>query len=319
MAETADYSPGEWKGHDFASARKSYDVHVGRSYADATAKGKVAADLVPAKIRTESPAPLIILCDVTGSMGSWPATIFSKLPYLDIEGKEYLGPDMEISFGAIGDNRSDKYPLQVRPFTKGTDLTAQLKELVIECGGGGGHPRESYELGALYCNANIETPNGKPIVIFIGDEGYYDETSKAQARSINVEIEGPSINTVQAFESLKDKAAVYLVRKPYGAAGGSADRTIHADWAKILGEDHIAMLESADRVVDVIFGILAKETDKIDYFKREIEGRQTPEQINEAYKGLNTIHLGAALKEDGKSRMALPKGKKTKHLLPPKS
>jgi hypothetical protein len=29
-------------------------------------------------------------------MGDWPATMFSKLPYLENEGKEYLGEDFEI-------------------------------------------------------------------------------------------------------------------------------------------------------------------------------------------------------------------------------
>ena len=30
MSESGDYSPGVWAGHDFSSARRTYDSHVGR-------------------------------------------------------------------------------------------------------------------------------------------------------------------------------------------------------------------------------------------------------------------------------------------------
>jgi hypothetical protein len=72
-------------------------------------------------------------------------------------------------------------------------------------------------------------------------------------------------------------------------------------------------------VVDVIFGILAKETNKIDYFKDEIEGRQRPDQVDTVYKSLKTIHaLPAEVKDSGgKSVFRNPvKGNKTKRLLP---
>jgi hypothetical protein len=84
MSESGDYSPGVWKGHDFASARRSYDAYVGRSYGDAVSAGKGTKDLIAENVETKSSAPLVIVVDETGSMGDWPATIFSKLPYLDL-------------------------------------------------------------------------------------------------------------------------------------------------------------------------------------------------------------------------------------------
>ena len=56
-----------------------------------------------------------------------------------------------------------------------------------------------------------------------------------------------------------------------------------------LGADHISMLPKPDRVVDVIFGILAKEKDRVDYFKKEITGRQTEKQVKEALEALHPI------------------------------
>jgi hypothetical protein len=326
MSETADYSPGVWSGHDFGAARKTYDAHVGRSYGDAIAKGKKAKDLLPDNIKTKSKAPLVIMCDVTGSMGEWPATIFSKLPYLELEGKQYLGDDLEIAFGAIGDATCDQYPLQLREFAKGLDLKKRLEELVCE-GGGGGGARESYEMAALYCARNIDMPTAsKPICIIIGDEGFYDLISKEDAKShVKVDLEGRT-KASDIFNELKRRFAVYLVRKPYQRGRGEemspADKTIYKQWEKVLGDDHIVMLPDAGRVVDVIFGILAQETDRVGYFRDELEDRQEPEQIKTVLKSLETVHkMGAAadpsrkLLKSGKSVTKGSGGKKTKSLL----
>lgn len=314
MAEGADYDPGAWKGHDFTAARKAYDVNAGRSYADAKTAGKTALDCVPASIETQSESPVIINCDVTGSMGDWPGTIFSKLPYLDIEGKQYLGPTMEIAFAAVGDAHGDKYPFQIRNFTSGTDMTKQLKELIVE-GGGGGTNQESYELAALYGARNVKMPKAtKPIMIFIGDEHLYDFVTKSEAKNIHVNIEGSRIDTTDIFEELKRKFAVYAIRKP----NSSHEAEVHRQWVKLLGDDHVAMLQTADRVVDVIFGMFARETNSVDYFRSELEGRQRPDQVDTVYKSLKTVHanlVGAPTPTKGKSVMLLPKGKKTKGLL----
>jgi hypothetical protein len=316
MSESNDYNPGDWAGHDFGAARKAYDAHAGRSYDKAVSAGKKAVDLVAATIETQSQFPLIIRCDVTGSMGAWPATIFSKLPYLDIEGKQYLGPDMEVSFGAIGDAvMGDKYPFQVRPFGKGTDLAEQLKGLVIE-GGGGGDKCESYELSALYDARNVKCPNAlKPIHIIIGDEGIHEYVEVEHAKNAQVVIQA-RISYQAVFEELKRRFAVYVIRKDYGEGYESR---IQKQWVDLLGEDHVVRLDDPNRVVDVIFGILAKETGRVAYFKEELEGRQTPEQVKTVYDSLKTVHVDLDKddkdKNEGHSTMFLPSGKGRRNLL----
>jgi hypothetical protein len=317
MSETADYSPGDWKGYDFNKARSTYDKHVGRSYSVAKSDNKRVADLVPDKIKTKSKAPLVVLVDVTGSMGDWPATMFSKLPYMDNECKEYLGEDMEISFAAVGDVTSDQYPIQVRPFAKGRDMEKQLKELIIE-GNGGAQARESYEVTALYYAHNADMPKARrPIMIIIGDEGFYSTISKEHAKMANVKL-ASAIDANDVFDDLKEKFSIYLIRKPYNHYGGE-DAHIQKQWEEILGKEHVAILPSADRVVDVIFGILAKEKDMLDYFRGEIEDRQRPDQVDTVYKSLETVHALPAkspIPKGGKS--VLHKGltgKKAKKLL----
>ncbi len=302
MSESGDYSPGVWAGHDFSSARRAYDSHVGRSYADATAAGKVTKDLIPDEVKTDSDSPLIVVVDETGSMGEWPKIMFSKLPYLEHETKEYLGENAEFCFAAIGDaHNGERYPLQVRPFAKGLDLEKRLKELIIE-GNGGGQGTETYELAALYALKNIKMPKAiKPIIIFIGDEKTYSVVSKDMAETYcNVKLD-KAMPTKDIFEALKEKMSVYFIQKSYGSGSGTTnnisddDRSNFKHWSELVGEDHIAVLPSADRVVDVIFGILAKETGRIAYFEQELEDRQLADKggqskVDMVYKSLVTIH-----------------------------
>ncbi len=310
MSEAGDYSPGVWSGHDFDDARRSYRSYAATSYSKAVNRGVTGKDLVPRGLSTESTNPLVIVTDETGSMGEWPATMFSKLPYLEHEAKtEYLGEDVEISWAAIGDaHNNEQYPLQVREFAKGTDLAEKLKELVIE-GSGGGTTQESYELAALYYARNVKMPNAiRPLLIFIGDESPYDYVDSYQAESIAHVSLAQRVKTSQVFKELQEKFSVYFVQKPYnnerlsdGPLAGIT-RRVHEDWAALVSEDHIALLADPGRVVDVIFGIMAREAGKIGYFKKELEDRQKPEQVKTVMTSLRTIH-------------ALPKGGHSKRLL----
>jgi hypothetical protein len=323
MSESGDYSPGVWKGHDFTSARRAYDSHVGRSYDAAVSAGKATKDLIEPNPTTESTCGGIIVIDETGSMGDWPGTIFSKLPYLENEAKEYLGEDYEICFMAIGDANcsGEKYPLQVRPFAHGLDLEKRLKELVIE-GGGGGQQTETYELAAFAALECVKMPKAiKPYIIFIGDEKCYDYVDPDHIQNLlGIKLE-KSLSTAELFKKLTDKYSVYLIRKSYGTSGGNDmsadDKEITRHWAALIGEDHISNLPKAERVVDVIFGIWAKETNRIAYFENELEDRQLADKDGDAkvdlvYKSLATIHRtpsGDGKAHTGKSIMRKSVGK----------
>jgi hypothetical protein len=313
VAETADYDPGDWKGYDFKSARAHYDAHVGRSYGDAISKKIDAKALIPEAVKTESTSPVVICCDVTGSMGSWPATIFSKLPYLDLEGKEYLGEDMEICFAAVGDIFSDQYPLQVRPFTTGTAMKDELEKLVIE-GNGGGQYMESYDIAAHFFAENCEMPKAvRPIMVFIGDEGLYEFLDMDGAEKWCGSKPQSRMDVKQVFAALKRKFTVYLIRKPYGSSStdrnsmSDLDLRIQKQWEDLLGEDHVCILPNADRVVDVIFGILARETNRIDYFEDELKDRQGKDadgaaKIEVVLKSLHSVHKPSIKKLPFKDR-----------------
>lgn len=310
MSESGDFTPASWATSDFKSAKRAYDAHARRSYDDATAAGKNISEVLEKRLKTNCRNPLIIMCDQTGSMGEWPAVIFSKLPYLCNEVGVYLGKDAEVAFGAIGDARNnERYPLQARPFGTGEKLLKSLKELIIE-GNGGGNSCESYELALVYCLRNVDMPKAvNPVLIMICDEDIYDSITKAHAASYGIEID-KAMKIEEICKGLQEMyGGVYILRKPYG--GQQENGRIHARWAAMLGSDHVIDLDDPQRAVDVIFGILAKESGKVDYFRDELEERQKPAQVKTVYKALETVHgLPPAA---GKTRKALGAGKSTMH------
>jgi len=322
MSESGDFDPGEWGSsrRNFNDERRDYEEHarvrreaaLSRSYAypssttsprrrrSSASSAIENLDLVPTSLSTNSESPLVVAIDNSFSMGVWTSIVFGKCAYLDIEGKEYLGQDREISFAAVGDIFSDQYGFQARPFTSGLDLKKRLKELVIEENGGPSY-RESYDICSLYYARNTQMPNvtGKPPFIFIGDEGMYDVIDKDKAKKYaKVHLEG-RVNTADVMEELKNKFSVYLIRKPYKNPlenRAENDAILH-QWQTYIGKDHIANLTDPQRVLDVIFGILAKEKGKIDYFQKEIEERQIDpakpdegiEKVEKAYTALRDI------------------------------
>lgn len=309
MAEDNNYDPGQWKGHDFGTARSYYTASAPAAASQAAAQHVQVASLVPDGLVTQSTSPLVVMVDVTGSMGTWPGVIFSKLPYLDIEGKAYLGPDMEISFAANGD-LLDQWPLQIQPFGSGLELKDRVLKLLVEGGGRGPDSGcEAYELGALYYARCVEMPNAvKPVFIFVADEQPHARVTAQVAKTVKIDI-ASTLTVDEVFAELKTRYSVYLVHKAYSP-------TSRREWVRLLGEDHIVDLQEPERVVDVIFGLLAMETGRTPYFRSELEGRQTPAQVATVYKALETVHRNIGTTAAGHSTMHRPStGTPTKSLL----
>lgn len=301
------YDPGPWQGWDYSAARKSHvDITAGRGYAKPAApipasssanhKPALHAEEVPKNLKTEAISPLAIIVDGTGSMGVFPETIFKKLPLLDDGVKDYL-EGCEISYAMIGDAACDQYPLQIQSFGTGKQMVKALNKLVIE-GGGGGNQVESYDLAAAYYAHNVEMPKAvRPILIFICDEGVYPNIDRAWAKKFaNVDLEKAQSAT-SLFDQLKTKYSVYCIRKHYENAGPALDGDkligsnfhIHQQWEKLLGADQVVILNDPARVVDVILGLLAHETGKMDFFKKEITFRQKPEQVKTVMKTMASL------------------------------
>ncbi len=313
------YDPGPWKGWDYSAAKKAHTnlrPSAGRGYS-APSTPAAATNLVPDKLMTNAKSPLVVVVDGTGSMGVFPKVIFEKLPLLDDSVKDYLD-DCEISYAMIGDAGSDRYPLQVQPFSKGKEMVETLNKLIIE-GNGGSNQQESYDLAALYYARNVEMPKAnKPILVWVCDEGIYPKVTADWAKKY-AKVDGAGgLTREKLFEELQSKYSVYVIRKHYGGGVSGdlmtgANLRINQEWESLVGADRMAILNDPKRVVDVILGLLAHETGKVDFFKKEIEWRQTPEQVKTVYKSMVSVGKKPEKGSSGHSIMKRPDTvKKTK-------
>ena len=301
-------------GYSYSSARGAYDPgpsssgsskSSSRSYARKSAVEKYPLDK---KITTQSPTPLVVAVDVTGSMADWPQLIFEKLPLLYSEVKRYM-PEVEISFAAVGDAYSDSYPIQIRDFGKDKDLDAKVNSLYPE-GGGGGSGRESYELTALFYNKNCEMPKAKkPIFIFAGDEGFYENLDASTIEKYLGGSEAKNFDGKKIMKELASKYDAYLLHKEYG----SSDDYIVSQWKDAIGNERVLKLEDPKRIVDCIIGIVAASSGQFVDFSKRLSKRQTNGQVQSVMTTLHKISSAPSTSAVSKTPVD-PSAKKSKKL-----
>jgi hypothetical protein len=275
---------------------KAYNIDMKREY---TAPKEEKSRLPPPlnKIMlTKAKLPIVIAVDVTGSMKEYPKMIFEKLCILYNETVYFL-PDklkdsFEISFCAVGDAYSDAYPIQVTDFASKADLDKNLSLLFPE-GGGGGQARESYELMAYYYAYRCQLANGgkkpRPMFFFIGDENFYNRVNRSQIMEYIGDPPATDLITTDVFNELKKKFDTYMLRIPYDDAAEEAE--INASWQSALGKDRVIMLKDPRRVVDTILGLIAANVENFGLFKKRIQIRQTPEQVEQVLSTLDGMQI----------------------------
>ncbi|PJA45342.1 hypothetical protein CO174_03755 [Candidatus Uhrbacteria bacterium CG_4_9_14_3_um_filter_50_9] len=299
MSESSDYGETNWDhGHTFGQERHTYRARADRSYGEAKQRGVEDYDLLPEQIVVTCTRLLLLSLDVTGSMGDWPPIVFDKAPYLQYEIKYYTGDDGQICVSAFGDAvKGEDFALQMRPPATGTEVKNRINELK-HTNMGGNNKMESSDLALLYASRNIEHPLGaKPILIIVTDEAPHDQVTSALAKK-HARVDMTSTLCVEdVIKEAAQKYDIYVILKPYGSEdrGDYYSTIIQNRWIGLVGRDHIANLSEAERVVDVIFGILGAATNKIDYFLTEIRGRQRPEQVDVVLEALKHIFTDKAI------------------------
>lgn len=257
----------------------------GRKYLDRDRPDMALVSPHGKRLTTESPDPLIVAVDVTGSMSSWPYEIFDRLPLL-YQTLSQFRPDLEVSFVAIGDATCDSYPLQVCDFAHGIGLEDQLNGLYGE-GGGGGGARESYELFADYVLHNARAPKARerPFLILYGDEGFYERVSAAQVRYLIGADRRKDRDSDQVWGALAEAWNIFHLRKPYHGD----DARIHDQWANVLGEERILRLDGPDRAVDLALGLITRSWGHYGDFEQNMAARQPQAAVRELGKRLDRM------------------------------
>lgn len=241
-------------------------------------------------LESKAKNPIIVMLDVTGSNINFARVVYDKLPmfYGQIEQKGYL-EDFEISFCAVGDAYTDRYPLQIGNFAKGIELDSWIEKIVLE-GMGGGQAMESYELAAYYLYQKTKFAAGsEPIIFFIGDEAPYPTVNKQQAEEFGMDCPEEGVN---AFALLRRKVKdnVFMLLNKYCGMYFAEDIT--SSWEKLLAPEHLIEINEEKAIVDLMLGIISMvssartlETYKVDMLDRD----QTQKRIEGVTQSLQKL------------------------------
>lgn len=202
--------------------------------------------------------PIAMIFDVTGSMGGIPKVLQQKLASLmDVIIDKAGVRDPQILVGAVGDSTCDRYPLQVGQFESSNLFDEQLRQIILE-GGGGGQVKESYALAYRFAADHTATDSfekrGKKGYLFtMGDEMPWPTVTAADvARLFGVEA-----TEDETVESLIARASErWEIFHLYSLDGGYRDnKQIQERWRKLLGE-RLVMVEDSSLVCEIVAGII---------------------------------------------------------------
>jgi hypothetical protein len=202
--------------------------------------------------------PIAIIFDVTGSMGHIPKILQKKLASLmDVVIAKVGVNDPQILVGAVGDATCDRFPFQVGQFESDNRFDEQLRNIILE-GGGGGQVMESYGLAyrfAAYHTATdaFEKRGRKGYFFTMGDEAPWPTITREQV----MEIFGVAAEADETIEDLLVKAQEkWEIFHLFSMDGSYPNRDdIHGRWRQLLGERFVKV-EDSSLVCEVIAGLI---------------------------------------------------------------
>ena len=181
--------------------------------------------------------PVIIGFDVTASMGYLAKEIatnsLNNMISQILENKAVKDP--QVLCAAIGDVKSDNYPLQVTQFESDIRMVRQLMTLCLE-GGGGGNDGESYNL--LWYFASRKTVadcfgrrQSKGILFTIGDDKCHPDLSRNEIRNAFAQDEP---YTLSNEELIREVSLKYDIFHLYIENDNAGDRDVFRYWNDLL-------------------------------------------------------------------------------------
>ena len=186
---------GSYRATDWAALRTSRklsgDSTAVQIFDSKAANNSVRSNLVKnreARDNEDSPksTPVIIGFDVTASMGYLAKEIatnaLNNMITTILSKNAVTNP--QVLCAAIGDVKSDRYPLQVTQFESDIRMVSQLMTLCLE-GGGGGNGGESYNLLWYFASRHTVTDcyekrKGKGLIFSIGDDKCHPELNRTE-------------------------------------------------------------------------------------------------------------------------------------------
>ena len=206
-----------------------------------------------------------IFLDVTGSMGRIPELLIrQKLGTLMDTMLDHGVTDPQVMFSAIGDQFTDRAPLQVGQFESGAnEMNHGLSQIYLE-GGGGGQARESYQLAWLIAGRHTsidcyEKRGQKGFLFTIGDEMSWDQLDGQYLRHLMGYQEAHNISSRALLAEAQEKYHVYHIH--INETGYKNNPQVMQYWQSLLGEqfivleNHLALAELIASIVAMVQGV----------------------------------------------------------------
>lgn len=203
----------------------------------------------------EHPAslPVIVIFDVTGSMGKLPMIVQKRLCGL-MGALRAVTPDPHVLVGAVGDATCDRFPIQVGQFESDNRVDEQLRNIILEGGGGGGQ-RESYALAyyfaADHTAADAYDVRGKKGYLFtMGDEAPYPSVTRPEMRNLF----GDRGDCDESFASiLKRVRERWHIRHLFALDGSYPnEKRLRDEWEDLIGPRALIMVKDSSTICEVI-------------------------------------------------------------------
>lgn len=209
---------------------------------------------------------IAVLFDVTGSMGTVPRILQTKLP--DLLGlllrKAYVAHP-QLLFGGIGDATCDRAPLQIGQFESDNRMDDDLGKILLE-GGGGGQMTESYEL-AMYFMARhtaidcYEKRGKRGYLFMIGDELPYPKVRRREVSKVIGSELPRDLEVEEMVAELRRRYDVYFIIPEGGYHSG--DLRLRERWRGLLGQN-VLFLDDLDATCETIALTIGLAEDAID-------------------------------------------------------
>lgn len=210
--------------------------------------------------------PIIVLFDVTGSMGQVPRIVQQKMSGLLglLERQGYVS-DPQIMFGAIGDADSDRVPLQVGQFESDNRMDEQLRTIFLE-GNGGGQKSESYELAAYFVARHTATDHWdkrgrKGYLFVIGDELNKRRLEARHVRRVIGDVLEADVAVEEIWAEVQQRWETFYVLPRQTSYFD--DPEVNEHWRALLGE-RLLKLEDPAAVAELIATTIGLLEDSID-------------------------------------------------------
>jgi hypothetical protein len=197
---------------------------------------------------------IAVIFDVTGSMGSVPRVLQSKLGSLMrvLIQKGYVA-DPQLLFGGVGDAYCDRVPLQIGQFESGLEMDDDLGKIYLE-GGGGGQVHETYELAAYFMARHTsidcyEKRGRKGYLFTIGDEKPYAVVRRGQVHEHIGDALERDIPVEQIMAEVQQRYEYFHIIPTNTSHGQNPE--VQERWKELLGE-RVFLLEDEAAVCETI-------------------------------------------------------------------